>query len=129
MKLKVLSLGLFSAAAVLPFVMPSLTPKAQALGCVATDVAVQLDISSSPKPGQQTNNVNQQLGENCKGNSVTNTATQVNVGADSANQTRNSSQFVGSGAPGNDGIGNVQTSTHIPVQVTIPDVNKLVPGR
>jgi hypothetical protein len=129
MKLKVLSLGLFSAAAVLPFFMPSLTPKAQALGCVATDVAVQLDISSSPNPGQQSNNVNQQLGEKCKGNSVTNTATQVNVGGNSANQNRNSSQVVGSGAPGDDGLGNVSTSTYVPIQVQIPDVNKLVPGR
>ncbi|MFH7029808.1 MAG: hypothetical protein ACHBN1_31715 [Heteroscytonema crispum UTEX LB 1556] len=129
MKVKVLSLGLFSAAAVLPLFMPSLTPSAHALGCVATDVGVQVNISSSPSRAQQSNNVNQQFGQNCKGSSVTNTGTQVNVGANSANQNRNSSQFVGSGAPGDDGIGNVRTSTPVAVDVKIPDVKKLVPRK
>jgi hypothetical protein len=123
MKLKVLSFSLFSVAALSPFLMPSLTLKANALGCTLTDVAVQVDVSGNPSQSQQNNNVNQQFGQNCKGNSVTNTATQVHNGSNAGNQNRNSSQSAGSGALGDDGIGNVKTQIHVPVSVENPAAN------
>jgi hypothetical protein len=133
MKFRLLSLSLLSVSAISPFLVPSLTLKAQALGCVATSVGVQVDISGSRTGGRQTNNASQKFGENCVGNSSTNTSTQVHKGANSANQTRTSNQQLGSGRLGRPGVGDVRTNIHIPVKVYNPAADrnfmKNVPGR
>ncbi|MBF1990693.1 hypothetical protein [Fischerella thermalis] len=121
MKFKFLSVGLFSLTVVSPLFAPSFTRPASALGCVITDVAVQVDVSGSKTPAQQTHNPNQQFGEDCTGNSVTNTATQVNTGPNSAQQNVNSNSVVGGGATSNTpGKGDVGVKVHVPVDVYNP---------
>jgi hypothetical protein len=121
MKFKFLSLGLFSLTVVAPLFAPTFTRSASALGCVATDVAVQVDVSGSKAPAQQTHNPNQQFGEDCVGNSVTNTSTQVNTGPNSAQQNVNSTSVLGGGATSNTpGKGDVGVNVHVPVKVYNP---------
>jgi hypothetical protein len=60
-----------------------------------TDVAPQIAIHGSKEPAVQTNNVDMQSDSGCLGNTTTNTATQLYVGPDNVEQTRNSSHFVG----------------------------------
>ena len=65
MKLKLLSISLFSLTTLSSIFVPSLENKVLA-GCNAIDVNVQVSIDDSPK-GKQTNDVSQEFGENCKG--------------------------------------------------------------
>lgn len=92
MKLNILFTSiLFSLALV-----PQMTPAAHALGCVNADISVQANISGSQgAPGSQTNNGSQTIDPACVGNANINKSTQLNVGADGANQTRNSNQYNG----------------------------------
>ncbi|MGJ5676286.1 MAG: hypothetical protein ACR9NN_22215 [Nostochopsis sp.] len=121
MNFKFLSLGLFSLTVVSPLFAPAFTRPASALGCVATDVSIQVGISGSKAPAQQNNNADQQFGEECQGNSVTNTATQVQNGSDPTQQNRNSTQVVGGGATSNTpGKGDVGVKVHVPVNVYNP---------
>jgi hypothetical protein len=134
MNFKLLSFSLFSVAAISPLFMPSLTPSALALGCVATDVGVQVNVSGSKAPGRQTNTTNQQFGKNCVGNSVTNVGTQQNVGGSQpADQNRNSTIILGDGPYGPPGVGDVGINVHIPVNVynpaDDPEFLRSLPGR
>lgn len=95
MNFKLFSLSLFSVSTLLTLA-PTSTPAAFA-GCVMTDVAPQIAIHGSKEPAVQTNNVDMQSESGCLGNTTTSTATQLYVGPDNVEQTRNSSQFVGGG--------------------------------
>jgi hypothetical protein len=77
--------------------LTKITPAAHALGCVNADVSNQVNITGSKDaPGVQKNNVNQAIDPNtCVGNVNVNKSTQLNVGAESANQIRNSNQYSG----------------------------------
>ena len=95
MKFKLFSLSLFSVSTLLTLA-PTFTPAAFA-GCVMTDVAPQIAIHGSKEPAVQTNNVDMQSESGCLGNTTTSTATQLYVGPDNVEQTRNSSHFVSGG--------------------------------
>jgi hypothetical protein len=110
MNLKLLSLGIFSAVSVSPFLMPSFTPKAEA-GCVAVDVGVQVAVDGSRR-GSQSNNVNQRFDPNCSGGSVTSVGKQVCVST-KCEQTRNSNQSVS-------GSGRYTGGRNIPIKVNVP---------
>lgn len=117
MKFKFLSLSLFSAAAISPFLIPSLTPSAQA-GCVAVDVNTQVAVDGQRR-GNQRNNVNQEFGPNCEnsvGGVVRSRSTQVCVTDGTCEQNRESNQFV-------DGDSNRQVpvrTRNIGIQVDVP---------
>ena len=114
MKFKLFSLSLFSVSTLLTLA-PTSTPAAFA-GCVMTDVAPQIAIHGSKEPAVQTNNVNMQSESGCLGNTTTSTATQLYVGPDNVEQTRNSSHFVGGGK---DDVTKVN-SPAIAVPVSVP---------
>ncbi len=86
--------------------LPNFTPAARALGCVNADVSAQVKVTGSKDaPGVQQNNVNQAIdGTNCVGNANVTKSTQTYVGADGADQTRNSNQFNSGGAMKNPAI-------------------------
>jgi hypothetical protein len=98
MNAKITSL-LFSIA-----LLPRFTPPAHALGCVNADVSNQVNVTGSKDaPGVQKNTVNQAIDPNsCVGNVNVHKSNQVHVGADGANQIRNSNQY--SGGTGNNGV-------------------------
>lgn len=93
MKAKILVTSILFSIALLP----KFTPAAHALGCVNADVSNQVNITGSKDaPGVQQNNVNQAIDPNaCIGNVNVHKSTQVNVGAEGANQIRNSNQYSG----------------------------------
>jgi hypothetical protein len=83
--------------------LPSVSKPANALGCVNVDVSNQIKITGSKDaPGAQTNNVNQVIDPSCVGNTIVHKTNQVHVGAEGADQTRNSNQY--SGGSGNPAI-------------------------
>lgn len=85
--------------------LPNFTPAAKALGCVNLDVSNQIKVTGSKdNPGVQQNNVNQSIDPNCVGNTDVHKTTQLYVGPDGANQTRNSSQSSGGGTSKNSAI-------------------------
>jgi hypothetical protein len=75
--------------------IPSITPAAHALGCVNADVSNQVKITGSKgAPGIQKNTVNQAIDPtSCVGNANVHKSTQLNVGAEGADQVRTSNQF------------------------------------
>lgn len=77
--------------------LTKMTPAAHALGCINADVSNQVNITGAKDtPGVQQNNVNQAIDPNtCVGNVNVNKSTQLNVGAEGANQLRNSNQHSG----------------------------------
>lgn len=76
--------------------LPALTPAAHALGCVNADISNQIKITGSKDaPGAQQNTANQEIAPNCVGNVNLHKSTQLYVGPDGANQTRQSNQFSG----------------------------------
>jgi hypothetical protein len=83
--------------ALLPtLLLPNFTTAAKALGCVNLDLSNQIKVTGSKdNPGVQQNNVNQSIDPNCVGNTDVHKTTQLYVGPDGANQTRNSSQSSG----------------------------------
>ena len=97
--------------------MPKSTQPAHALGCVNADISAQIKITGSKDaPGVQKNTVTQAIDPNCVGNANVHKSTQVYVGAEGADQVRNSNQY--SGGTGNSaipssvmGAGNVNFST------------------
>lgn len=79
--------------------LPNTPQSAHALGCVNADISNQINITGSKNaPGTQQNNVNQEIDPSCVGNAIVHKSTQVHVGAEGANQIRNSNQYsTGSG--------------------------------
>lgn len=106
--------------------LPSAPQSAHAIGCVNVDISNQIKLTGSKDaPGSQTNNVNQAIDPNCVGNAIVHKTNQVYVGAEGANQTRNSEQF--SGGSGNStipasvrGVGNVNLQTGIQTTIYNP---------
>jgi hypothetical protein len=95
---QLLSIGRFTfSLALLPtLLLPNFTPSTHALGCVNLDLSNQIKITGSKdNPGVQQNNIKQEIGPNCVGNTTVHNTTQLYVGADGANQIRNSEQFSG----------------------------------
>ena len=114
---------------------PAAPKPAQALGCVNVDVSNQIKLTGSKNaPGSQTNNVNQAIDPNCVGNAIVHKTNQVHVGAEGANQTRNSNQF--SGGAGNSaipdslkGVGNVNVQTGTQTTIYNPALDPNFPRR
>lgn len=118
MKLKAFVLCLLPLASLLPLVSAN---KPAFAGCALVDVGVQVSARGSRIPSQQTNNVNQQAGENCIGNTVTSVGTQVYTGPGSVRQTRNSNQYT-SGTE-NTNIGVKTPTVKVPVGVKVDVYN------
>ena len=122
MKLKFLSLSLFSLTTLSSFLVPSLDNKALA-GCNAIDVNVQVAIDDSPK-GRQRNDVKQEFGENCKGSVGTtgvSTSTQVCNSAE-CKQKRTSRQRLDGDPNRRVGVNtnNIGIKVDVPVHVKKP---------
>jgi hypothetical protein len=120
MKLKglpVALLGFLSVPVILPGLPGLITPASAQ--CVMTDVSAQVAIRGSKRPAHQENNVDMQDSGNCRGNSTTQTSTQVYEGsADEVNQVRNSRHSVG-GGEGNGGPGGPTVKVPVGVQVDV----------
>jgi hypothetical protein len=119
MKLKGLLVGFFGFISV-PAMwsgLPGLITPASAQ-CVMTDVSAQVAIRGSKRPAHQENNVAMQDSGNCRGNSTTQTSTQVYAGSDEANQVRNSRHSVG-GGEGNGGPGGPTVKVPVGVKVDV----------
>lgn len=121
MKLKLLSLGLFSVSALSPLMISSFTRPAVA-GCVAVDVGTQVAVDGNRR-GNQTNNTTQSFGPNCsnsRGGTVTTVGHQSCVSAN-CEQHRTSSQAVdGDGNPIGVKTPNIGIHVHTPVHVYSP---------
>ena len=122
MKLKLLTISLFSLTSVSSFFVPFLSNKALA-GCNAIDVNVQVAIDDSPK-GRQRNNVSQEFGENCKGtvgSTAVTTSTQV-CNSSECKQKRNNRQRVDGDPNRRTGVNtnNIGIEVDVPVHVKKP---------
>ena len=122
MKLKLLTIGLFSLTTVSSFFVSSLENKALA-GCNAIDVNVQVSIDDSPR-GRQRNNVTQEFGENCEGtvgSTAVSTSTQV-CKSSKCEQRRNSRQRVDGDPNRRTGVNtnNIGIKVDVPVHVKTP---------
>lgn len=122
MKLKLLSISLFSLTTVSSFFVPSLQNKALA-GCNAIDVNVQVSIDDSPR-GRKRNDVTQNFGENCKGTvgaTAVSTSTQV-CNSSKCEQGRTSVQRVDGDLNRRTGVNtnNIGIKIDIPVHVKRP---------
>lgn len=115
MKFKLLSLTLFSLSAVSPIMLPSLSHPAMA-GCVAVDVSTQVAVDGNRK-GNQSNNVNQNFGANCRngGGTVTSVGNQL-CHSTNCVQKRNSSQFADGDPNSYTGV----STPNIPIKVSVP---------
>jgi hypothetical protein len=109
--------------------IPNVPQSAHALGCVNVDISNQLDIAGKNAQTKQRNNVNQEIDQNCIGNTSVHKTTQVNVSPDGANQTRNSNQYLG--GSGNSaipdsvmGAGNVNFHTGTQTSIHTPALNQ-----
>jgi hypothetical protein len=109
--------------------LPNLVPSAHALGCVNLDVSNQVNLTGSKdNPGVQQNNVKQNIDPNCVGNADVHKTTQLHVGPEGADQTRNSSQSIGGGATSHPAIpAGVMDAGNVNVQVGT-GTNIYVPG-
>lgn len=126
MKLKLLSLSLFSLTTVSSILIPSLQNKALA-GCNAIDVNIQVAIDDSPK-GRQRNDVDQQFGDNCKGtvgSTAVTTSTQV-CKSSNCEQKRTSRQKVDGDPNRRTGVNtnNIGIKVDVPVHVQTPKAPK-----
>ena len=101
MKFNLFPLGLFSLATFLPLT-PSFTPSANA--CAIVDATTQVAIHGSQTPAQQENNVNAGYDDNCFGNTVVGTTTQVGIGPGEIQQRHQGDYFVGGGNINNTGL-------------------------
>ena len=119
MKLKRLPVGLlgFISVPAMWSGLPGLITPASAQ-CVMTDVSAQVAIRGSKRPAHQENNVDMQDSGNCRGNSTTQTSTQVYEGSGEANQVRNSNHSVG-GGEGNGVPGGPTVKVPVGVQVDV----------
>ncbi len=122
MKLKLLSLSLFSLTTVSSFFVPVLNNKALA-GCNAIDVNIQVSIDDSPK-GQQRNDVSQEFGDNCKGTVGSTAVSQSTQVCNSSNceQRRNARQRVDGDPNRRTGVdtNNIGIKVDVPVHVKRP---------
>lgn len=126
MNFKLLPVSLLSLATISSLI-PSLTPSAKA-ACVLTDVAVQVAIRDRNNPAKQSNNVNQQAADDCFGNAVTTTGTQVYTGSGSVQQIRNSNQSAGGGNnPTGIKIPNIKVPVGVKVDIVSPAYNPNLP--
>ena len=120
MKLKGLPVGLLGflfVPAILPGLPGLITPASAQ--CVMTDVSVQVAVRGK-RPANQENNVDMQDSGNCRGNSTTQTSTQVYAGSGEANQVRNSRHSVGGGGNGRSGGPTVKVPVGVQVDVYNP---------
>lgn len=120
MKFKLLSLGLLSISALLPFA-PTLTPAASAQ-CVMADISTQVAIHGSKEKAQQSNEVDQQSEGECVGNSIVHADTQTAITPGRATQTRTSNQRISGGQGNGTGVGMppVKVKVYVPVDVYSP---------
>jgi hypothetical protein len=121
MKLKGLPVGIlgFLSVPAMWSGLPGLITPASAQ-CVMTDVSVQVAVRGK-RPAHQENNVDMQDSGNCRGNSTTQTSTQVYAGsADEVNQVRNSRHSVGGGGNGGSGGPTVKVPVGVKVDVYNP---------
>lgn len=92
--------------------------------CVMTDISLQVAIRGSKTPSNQNNNVSMGSSDNCWGNNVTNTSTQLYIGSGTANQNRNSQLFVGGDSNSSPFPGmptpTIKTQISVPVDVYSP---------
>ena len=118
--------------------LPKFTPAAHALGCVNADISNQIKITGSKDaPGAQQNSVNQEIDpDSCVGSVNVHKSTQTSVGADGANQVRNSNQYLG--GSGNKGVipssvmgaGNVNVQTGTATTIYTPALDpKFLPKK
>ncbi|MBV6624935.1 MAG: hypothetical protein KI793_18740 [Rivularia sp. (in: Bacteria)] len=127
MKLKLLTISLFSLTSVSSFFVPSFSNKALA-GCNAIDVNVQVAIDNSLR-GRQRNNVSQEFGENCKGtvgSTAVTTSTQV-CNSSECEQKRHSRQQIDGDPNRRTGVNtnNIGIKVDVPVHVKKPKKPKL----
>ncbi len=87
--------------------------------CAMVDVSTQVSVRGSYNPSQQNNNVNMESGEHCLGNVTSSTSTQVYVGSDNVQQTRNSDHQVGGTSPSNLNIKTPVISVPVEIQVDV----------
>lgn len=122
MNLKLLSLGLFSASAISPFLVPAFTPSAMA--CTAVDIGVQ--IAREDKRGVQENNVSQEFDPDCDGGTVVNRSVQ-SCKSGRCIQRRNSNQRVergNSGRRSNIKRPKIGVKVNVPVRIQNPRAPK-----
>ncbi|AFY59145.1 hypothetical protein Riv7116_6829 [Rivularia sp. PCC 7116] len=126
MKLKLLTISLFSLTSVSSFFVPFSSNKALA-GCNAIDVNVQVAIDDSPR-GRQRNNVSQEFGENCKGTVGTTAVTRSTQVCKSSKceQKRNNRQRVDGDPNRRTGVNtnNIGIKVDVPVHVKKPNTPK-----
>jgi predicted ATP-grasp superfamily ATP-dependent carboligase len=118
MNFKLLSLSLFSVAAASSF-LPAFSQRADAT-CVLNDVNIQVTVRDRNSSANQVNNTNQQAADDCFGNTVTSTGTQVFTGSGNVDQIRNSNQFAGGG--------NNPTGVKTPIIKVNPSIQVDVPA-
>jgi hypothetical protein len=130
--LKPLSIGLLSAAALLPFA-PSFTASASAQ-CVMLDVSNQIAIRGSRTPSTQENTVGMSATGPCVGGAAVTTNSQTAVTPDTATQIRNSQSTITNGmqgVPNVPGIGGptIQIPVNTQVDVYSPALDpQFMPG-
>ncbi|MEA5595229.1 hypothetical protein [Rivularia sp. UHCC 0363] len=122
MKLKLLSISLFSLTTLSSIFIPPLQNKAVA-GCNAIDVNVQVSIDDSPT-GRQRNDVKQEFGENCKGSvgtTAVTTSTQV-CNSSQCEQARSNRQRLDGDPNRRTGVNtnNIGIKIDVPVHVKKP---------
>ncbi len=118
MNVKLIYLGLFSASAISPFLIPAFTPSAMA--CTAVDVGVQ--IAREDKRGIQENNVSQKFDPDCDGGRVVNRSVQK-CRSGRCIQRRNSEQEVrrsNHGRRSNIKRPKIGVKVHVPVRIQNP---------
>ncbi|MBR8838631.1 MAG: hypothetical protein DSM106950_32680 [Stigonema ocellatum SAG 48.90 = DSM 106950] len=125
MKFKLLSLSLFSLSALSPIAISSLTHPAMA-GCVAVDVGTQVAVDGHKGRGNQTNNVNQNFGPNCRnsvGGTVTSVGNQVCHSGTCA-QSRTSNQYADGNPNYRTGVNTKNIGIRVNPQIHVYDVSK-----
>jgi hypothetical protein len=128
LKLKFVSLGLFSLSTVLALGTTTIKP-ARAV-CTATDVNVQVGVSR--EPAEQNNEASAEFDEDCYNNNSTNTSTQVGQG-DRVRQNRRSEHRLG-GSNGDNklrdmGVKTPNIFTPVDVKVNVPTPEGALEGR
>lgn len=117
MKLKILSLGLFSLSTLLPLISGINSPANAA--CIMVDTNTQLGIHGSQKPASQSNNVEMKSAENCFGNVTVSNGTQSSITPGEVQQSRNSSHYVGGGTENSHGISGPIIKVPVSTQVDV----------
>ena len=122
-RIKLYGLSLFSLATLLPL-LPNATPAARA--CAIVDATTQVALHSSPDPANQQNIINTGHDDNCLGNSVVGTTTQVGVGAAPQQQINQSDYFVGGGDINDTGLTSpiIEVTPQTQIDMEIPNYDQ-----